>query len=299
MTNKTISLVLGSGGARGMAHIGVIQCLEARGYSIRYISGSSIGALVGGIYAAGKLDEYASWVSELDKTDVLRLLDWSFARGGIFKGEKIIGILRELVGERNIEDLSIGFTAVATDLNSEREIWFNRGSLFDAIRASIAIPMIFEPIISGERLLVDGGLINPVPIAPTLNNDSRLMIAVDLNTEPERRLSAHADQQQSPPHDSKNEYRIKLVKFIESILPSESEDKPDEVPDIFDLMMRSMDAMQTTIARFRQAAYKPDIPINISRDSCRFFEFYRARELIDFGYRRAEQALDAFEKEDN
>jgi len=298
MTNKTISLVLGSGGARGMAHIGVIQCLQARGYSIRYISGSSIGALVGGIYAAGKLDEYANWVSELDKTDVLRLLDWSFARGGIFKGEKIIGILRELVGERNIEDLPIGFTAVATDLNSEREIWFNRGSLFDAIRCSIAVPMIFEPIVSGERLLVDGGLINPVPIAPTLNNDSRLLIAVDLNTEPEGRLSTVAIQQTSP-DDTKNEYRLKLVKLIESMLPSEPENKPAEVPDIFDLMMRSMDAMQTTIARFRQAAYKPDIPINIPRDSCRFFEFYRARELIDFGYRRAAQALDTFEKDGN
>jgi NTE family protein len=298
MRNKSISLILGSGGARGMAHIGVIQCLEARGYSIRYISGSSIGALVGGIYAAGKLDEYANWVSELDKTDVLRLLDWSFARGGIFKGEKIIGVLRKLVGERNIEDLSIGFTAVATDLNSEREIWFNHGSLFDAIRASIAVPMIFEPIISGERLLVDGGLINPVPIAPALNNDSQLLIAVDLNTEPEGRVSAEVGQQQTQSDETKNEYRLKLVKFIESMFPVDTENSPNEVPDIFDLMMRSMDAMQTTIARFRQAAYKPDIPINIPRDKCRFFEFYRARELIDFGYRRAGQALDAFEKYD-
>lgn len=296
MTNKTVSLVLGSGGARGMAHIGVIQCLQDKGYRIQYISGSSIGALVGGIYAAGKLDEYASWVSELDKADVLRLLDWSFARGGIFKGEKIIGVLKELVGDRNIEDMSIGFTAVATDLNSEREIWFNRGPLFDAIRASIAVPMVFEPIVSGERLLVDGGLINPVPIAPTLNNDSRLMIAVDLNTEPEGHLSADVSRLQTQSADTKNEYRLKLVKFIESMFPAESEKRPDEVPDIFDLMMRSMDAMQTTIARFRQAAYKPDIPINIPRDKCRFFEFYRARELIEFGYQRAGQVLDAFEK---
>ncbi|MEX2353461.1 MAG: patatin-like phospholipase family protein, partial [Gammaproteobacteria bacterium] len=181
----------------------------------------------------------------------------------------------------------------------EREIWFNRGPLFDAIRASIAVPMIFEPIISGERLLVDGGLINPVPIAPTLNNDSRLLIAVDLNTEPEGHVSAEDSLQQVQPTDTKNEYRLKLVKFIESMFPSESENSPDEIPDIFDLMMRSMDAMQTTIARFRQAAYKPDVSINIPRDRCRFFEFYRARELIDFGYCRTEQALDAFEKKDD
>ncbi|MEX2366298.1 MAG: patatin-like phospholipase family protein, partial [Pseudohongiellaceae bacterium] len=216
-----------------------------------------------------------------------------------FKGEKIIGVLKKLVGERNIEDLSIGFTAVATDLNSERELWFNRGSLFDAIRASVAVPMIFEPIISGGRLLVDGGLINPVPIAPTLNNDSRLLIAVDLNTEPEGHVSAEDSQQQAQPAETTNEYRLKLVKFIESVFPSGPESSPDEVPDIFDLMMRSMDAMQTTISRFRQAAYKPDVSINIPRDRCRFFEFYRARELIDFGYRRAERALDAFEKEDS
>jgi len=169
--------------------------------------------------------------------------------------------------------------------------------LFDAIRASIAIPMIFEPIISGERLLVDGGLINPVPIAPTLNNDSHLLIAVDLNTEPEGRVSAEVGQQQTRSVETKNEYRLKLVRFIESMFPPDTENNPNEVPDIFDLMMRSMDAMQTTIARFRQAAYKPDISINIPRDKCRFFEFYRARELIDFGYRRTEQALDIAEKD--
>ncbi len=120
MNKKTVSLVLGSGGARGLAHIGVIRCLVDQGYEIKYIAGTSIGALIGGIFAAGKLDEYEHWVRELDRTDVVRLLDLSFSRGALFKGEKIIGVLKKLVGDRNIEDLPLGFTAVTTDLNTER-----------------------------------------------------------------------------------------------------------------------------------------------------------------------------------
>ena len=164
------SLVLGSGGARGLTHIGVIRCLEDRGYRIRYVAGSSMGALVGGVYAAGKLDVYADWVSALQKSDIVRLLDWSFQRGALFKGERLIGVLKALIGENNIEDLSIGYTAVATDLSQEgagREVWLNRGPLFDARRASIALPTLFEPVKKNDRLMVDGGIVNPVPVAPT------------------------------------------------------------------------------------------------------------------------------------
>jgi NTE family protein len=292
MEKTTISLVLGSGGARGLTHIGVIRCLEEMGYEIRYISGTSIGALIGGIYAAGKLDEYETWVCELDKTDVVRLLDWSFNHGAIFKGERIIGVLKELVGDRNIEDLPIGFTAVATDLNSEREVWFNRGSLFDAIRASVAIPMVFEPVIDGKRLLVDGGLVNPIPIAPTLNDNTDLIIAVDLNASPEGKIEKQdvSDIKDEKKHE--NEYRRKLVDFFENLFTGHAHDKQEDVPGFYDLMMRSMDAMQTTIASFKLAAYKSEIIINIPRDLCGFFEFYRARELINFGYNRAKEIME-------
>lgn len=293
MTKKTVSLVLGSGGARGMAHIGVIRCLRKNGYDIRYISGTSIGALVGGIYAAGKLEEYANWVLELDRTDILRLLDWSFSRGALFKGDKIMEVLEKLIGRRNIENLPIGFTAVATDLESEREVWFNSGSLFEAIRASIAVPMVFEPVRHTGRLLVDGGLVNPIPIAPVLNEQSDLIFAVDLNAVAEGRpaepdATAHTRVDES-------EYRAKIIGFIEKFLPGADHQEPEKLPGLFDLILRSMDAMQTTIARYKMAGYTPDLTVNIPRDAAGFFEFYHARELIDLGYRRAQEALDLYQ----
>ena len=195
---ETVSLVLGSGGARGLAHIGVIQWLTENGYDIRSIAGSSMGALVGGIYAASKLEIYAEWVLALERMQVLRLLDPTFGRDGLFKGERIMGVLRELIGDCAIEDLPMSFTAVATDLESGEEVWLREGKLFDAIRASIATPLVFTPFKHGARTLLDGALVNPVPIAPTLNDDTDLTIAVNLSGAVEcgRRLAAsHADGQ--------------------------------------------------------------------------------------------------------
>jgi len=181
MTATTVSLVLGSGGARGYAHIGAIEELVAQGFDIRSVAGSSMGALVGGVYAAGKLDAYRDWVTPLQRFDVLRLLDWTFSGGGLIKGDRIIDKLRDLIGEVKIEDLPISYTAVAVDLLAQREIWFSRGSLFDAIRASIAIPTVLRPHHYEGRMLVDGGLLNPVPITPTLRDLTDCTIAVDLN----------------------------------------------------------------------------------------------------------------------
>jgi NTE family protein len=181
MTSPTVSLVLGSGGARGYAHIGAIEELLAQGYDIRCISGSSMGALIGGVYAAGKLDGYRDWAKALQRLDVLRLLDWTFTGGGLIKGDRIIDKLKELIGEINIEDLPLSYTAVAVDLLAQREVWFSRGSLFEAIRASIAIPTVFRPHRYQGRTLVDGGLLNPVPITPTLRDLTDCTIAVDLN----------------------------------------------------------------------------------------------------------------------
>jgi len=289
MGNKTVSLVLGSGGARGMAHIGVIRCLRERGYDIRYISGTSIGALVGGIYAAGKLDEYERWVLELDRTDILRLLDWSFSHSSLFKGDKIIDVLEKLIGNRNIEELPVGFTAVATDLDGEREVWLNSGPLFNAIRASIAVPMVFEPVRNMGRLLVDGGLVNPIPIAPVLNEQSDMIIAVDLNAAAEGRSKSQLPSDQQGVND--NEYRQRIISFIEKFMPGDDTQEPYNLPGLFDLVLQSMDVMQTTIARYKMAGYSPDITVNIPRDTCSFFEFFRAGELIELGYSRAEAAL--------
>jgi NTE family protein len=288
---KRISLVLGSGGARGLTHIGVIRCLEEHGYEIGYIAGSSIGALVGGIYAAGKLDTYTEWVCELQRRDVVRLLDWSFQRGAILSGDRIISVLRKLIGEHNIEDLPIGFTAVATEINDHREVWLNRGSLFDAIRASIAMPLVFAPVKKDEMMLVDGGLINPVPIAPTLNDNAAWTFAVDLNAraealEPPAEKPIVVGESQSALHDA-------ISRFVDSIVAraSNDDDEDDEYPGPYEIAMNSMDTMHTTIARMKLASYAPRLVVGIPRNLCSMFEFHRARELIEFGYERTQQAL--------
>lgn len=287
-TRKTLSLVLGSGGARGLAHIGIIEVLTQRGYDIRSIAGSSMGALIGGIYAAGKLDVYARWVTALQRTDVIRLLDFAFDRAGLFKGERIINVLKDLIGNRNIEDLPVAFTAVATDLNTEKEIWFNRGSLFDAIRASIAIPTVFTPYNYQGMQLVDGGLVNPIPIAPTLRDQTDITIAAALNGRPDPQLER---PQEAPNHDSENSggYHQRIVDFIEDTLQPRRQ--PEE-PGFIDVVARSMDTMQNAISRLKLAAYSPDLIIEVPRNACAFYDFHRASELIELGRRCAENTLD-------
>lgn len=289
MSGQRISLVLGSGGARGLTHIGVIRCLTEHGYEISYISGCSIGALVGGIYAAGELDAYADWVCALQRRDVVRLLDWSFSRGAVFRGERIIEVLEDMVGDRSIEDLSIGFTAVATEINDKREVWLNHGSLFQAIRASIAMPLIFAPVEYRDMVLVDGGLINPVPIAPTLNNHTAWTFAVDLNGHAEQ-LESMEQKEAGDEDDDQSDLRARIAGFIDDLIPK-TEASDDEHPSAIDLALRSIDTMQTTISRMKLAAYSPKMIIQVPRNICTFLEFDRAAELIEFGYRRTEQAL--------
>ncbi len=291
---KTISLVLGSGGARGLAHIGVIQVLEEHGYRIGSISGSSMGALVGGIYATGHLQVYTDWVCTLDRMNVLRLLDFSFSGDAIFKGDRIINTLRELIGEQDIEDLPISFTAVATDLDRGREVWLSSGPLFDAIRASIALPTVFSPFNFHGRMLVDGGLLNPIPIAPTLHDMTDLTLAVNLCGKPRKKEEIPLPV--VPKGKKTNSYYQKLMAFIED-LQSKKTEKEDEA-GIFDIISKSIDAMQSSIASFKLAAYSPDVVIEIPRDACSIYEFERAAELIEIGRVETEAALDNFVEHD-
>ena len=210
---RTVSLVLGSGGARGFAHIGVIQALVKNGFDIRSIAGTSMGALVGGIYAAGRLDVYTRWVTALERGDVIRLLDFAFDRKGLFKGEKIINLLRDLIGDRNIEDLPVSFTAVATDLRTHKEVWLRRGPLFYAVRASISIPTIFTPFDYLDMQLVDGGLLDPIPIAPTLHDHNDLTVAVGLNGTPDPELN-RADPAPERPFSF---YHQRIARYIEAL----------------------------------------------------------------------------------
>ena len=285
--SPTISLALGGGGARGLAHIGVIQWLTENGYDIRSIAGSSMGALVGGIYATSKLEVYTEWVSALERMQVVRLLDPAFGRTGLFKGERIIGVLRKLIGDFAIEDLPVSFTAVATDLESGEEVWLREGKLFDAIRASIATPLIFTPFQYGSRRLLDGALVNPVPIAPTLNDTTELTVAVNLSGPIELRPSPLP----SASIPDGNAYRKRIGAFIESLHLSRAPAAPAH--GIFDIAFASMEAMQNTIARLKLAAYSPDVTVEIPRNACGFHEFWRAKELIALGRERTAQAFAA------
>jgi NTE family protein len=278
-------LVLGSGGARGLAHIGVIQWLTENRYNIRSIAGSSMGALVGGIYAANKLEVYAEWVLALERMQVVRLLDPTFGRDGLFKGERIMGVLRELIGDCAIKDLSMSFTAVATDLESGEEVWLREGALFDAIRASIATPLVFTPFKHGERTLIDGALVNPLPIAPTLNDNNDLTIAVNLSGPAEPRPMPAA----STSIANGNAYRTRVRSFIASLHLGRAPAARSR--GLFDIALVSMQTMQDTIARLKLAAYAPDVTIEIPRNACGFYEFWRAEELIALGRERAAQAF--------
>lgn len=313
----TVSLVLGSGGARGYAHIGAIEELLAQGYAIKSIAGASMGALIGGVYAAGKLDAYRDWVRALQKLDVLRLLDWTFRGGGLIKGDRIVDKLRELVGEMNIQELPIAYTAVAVDLIAQREVWFSRGSLFDAIRASIAIPAVFRPHRYEGRVLVDGGLLNPVPITPTLRDLTDCTIAVDLNASAESPESIGADSPIDPARvESMSEgvpvvsetvasengeqpsalgYKQKLTELLGGLL-EKREKNPDVVADtgLLETFARSLDVVQATVTRFKLAAQPPDLLVSIPRNSAAFYEFHRADELIELGRARTRVALRDF-----
>ncbi len=326
MTSPTISLVLGSGGARGYAHIGAIEELLAQGYDIRSVAGSSMGALIGGVYAAGKLDAYRDWAIALQRFNVLRLLDWTFTGGGLIKGDRIIGKLRDLIGEVNIEDLPISYTAVAVDLMAQREVWFSRGSLFDAIRASIAIPTVFRPHYYQGRTLVDGGLVNPVPITPTLRDLTDCTIAVDVNAPAEspeddgaatdpapcdaiarddsvQPIAEELPAPQSPMITETNAtpvvqgYRQRISEFIDGLVEKREKKQEQENPhnaSLLETFALSLDVVQETITRFKLAAQPPDLVIAIPRNVCAFYEFHRAEELIELGRTRTREALRHF-----
>ncbi len=287
---KEISLVLGSGGARGLAHIGVIRALEEKSLRIRNIAGTSMGALIGGIYAADELDTFSKWVQQLERGDVIRLLDLSFSMTALFKGDRVIEVLKELIGDSRIEDLPIGFTAVATALREQREVWLNKGSLFDAIRASIAVPGVFTPATVAGQLLVDGGLVNPIPIAPTLNDATDLTIAVNLSG-----VSGHYHPQEEAQPARRDKvargYRAAISQFVSGLLEDDDDEDGQGAPGFGDLLTQSFDVMQGSIARLKLAAYMPDIVIDVPRDACTFFEFYRADEMEELGYRKAREVL--------
>lgn len=294
------ALVLGSGGARGLAHIGAIRALEEHGFAIESIAGSSMGALVGGMYAAGKLDSYADWVCTLEQSDVLRLVDWTLSGGGLIRGEKIIQRLRTMVGDVMIEDLPIDFTAVVVDIEQGRELWLSEGSLFDAIRGSIAIPGLFTPHRYRGRLLVDGGILNPVPVAPTLRAMTELTVVIDVNgpartprhlrrSKPRRDRDSRNRDSTEPVDDDGILDRVR--RFFYDLVDREPDAADDTSPGLVAMLMKSLETMESVITRQHLAVFRPDLVVDIPKDACMIHEFHRAEELIELGYMRTIEAL--------
>lgn len=289
---KCISLVLGSGGARGLAHIGIIKWLVENNYQIKSISGCSIGALIGGVYAAGKLDEFEQWVCGLSKLDIISLLDISWSTSGLLRGDKIIDTLFKLLGDQTIEALPLQFTAVAADIKNEKEVWINSGCLFDAIRASISLPLFFTPVERKGVQLIDGGVLNPVPIAPTFSDNTDFTVAVNLGgvidldrVEPDTLMDV-VDSIEDLPLQQKIGHYIK--QFGDNLALTNSKPPTWKAYDVAD---QAFDAMQSTIARLKLAAYPADYNIVIPRNACGTLEFDRAKEMIALGYQSAQKAL--------
>jgi NTE family protein len=272
-TSRRVALALGGGGARGYAHIGAIRELERRDYEIVAVSGTSMGAVIGGLYCAGKLDPYTDWVMGLTQRDVIRLLDPSIKAPGLIKAEKVMARVRDLLHGARIEDLPIPFTAVATDLVAQREVWFQDGPVEAALRASIAIPSAIAPVIVDGRLLADGGLLNTLPITPLTSARADLVIAVS--------LAGPATTPASVPTGRS---------------VSRTEGSAAQIPQglrTLEVVEMALQSMQRLITSYRIAAYPPDLIIEVPVDAAGTMDFHRAGELIELGQRRAAETLDA------
>lgn len=277
---KNVRLVLGSGGARGMAHLGVIEELEKNGFQIKEVVGCSMGAVVGGIYCAGYLSEYKHWLINLTKLDVFRLLDFTLSAQGFVKGERVFKAIEEFIGDHQIENFKIPFTAVASDITNKKEVHYKSGSLFRALRSSIAIPTVFTPIREGNAQLVDGGVLNPLPMNLIKREPEDWIVAVNLNAD-----IPYKSESSTPDENKDRAAYLKMFDSMLSVLPKFENNKENAVASLglFDLLNKSYDLTQDRLTELMIDVHKPDLVVNVSRDACSVFEFYRANEIIEAG----------------
>jgi NTE family protein len=284
---RRVALALGSGGARGYAHIGAVQVLDERGFEVVAVAGSSMGALVGGIMAAGRLKAFTEWAVALKQRDVLRLVDPKWSAGGAMAADRLINQLSGFLTDVEIENLPIPYTAVATDIVARREVWFQKGLLRSAIRASIAIPGVITPVVLNGRLLADGGLLNPVPIEPTAAAGADLTIAVSLQA------PRPAQEPASPVRATAGRDRLRQILRLAPgpVPPAPVSPTPDDLR-ITSVLAQSVDAMQDLIARYRMAGLPPDIHVAVPVSAGGVLDFHRAADLIALGRELTTKALD-------
>lgn len=292
--NRDIALVLSSGGARGIAHIGVIEELEKAGFQITSIAGTSMGSVIGGMYTLGKLEAYRDWLLNMTKIDVIKFLDLTLGHGGLVKGEKIVQVMAGFIGDALIEELPIPYTAVAVDLTKHKEVWFSEGSLMKAIRASISIPTVFLPVTYNHSCLVDGGVLNPLPLDAVARKKGDLLVSVNVNSPSSEGyiLPAAGNVKHESGYRTARENLNK--RWSELVNRGRKSAKPKEM-GLFDLVSESINLMQHRLAMYSIENHQPDIVINLPHRIANVFDFYKAEPLIEAGRVACRKALDVYE----
>ena len=282
---KDIALVLSSGGARGLAHIGVIEELESQGYHISSIAGCSMGALIGGVYATGKLAEFREWMKTIDRKKMLELTDFSFSLNHIVKGDRIIKAIMEFVPDVPIEDLPIPYCAVATDWKSGREVVICKGSLFEAIRASISLPSFYEPVRRDDMILIDGGVVNPIPLNRVKRHPGDLLVGVDVSGHD---YKAQWEKQHRQAEIQKHDKSLK-AKLLDMITP-------DNIDfNYYTLLSRTSSIMIRQNSLLMAQLTKPDLLIDIQMSRYGSFDYDKSEQLITVGHNKARKALETLE----
>ena len=281
---KNVALALSSGGARGLAHIGAIEELEAQGYHISSIAGCSMGALIGGVYAAGKLNEFREWMKTINRKKMLGLIDFSLSLNHLVKGTRIIEAIMEFVPDVNIEDLPIPYCAVATDLKAGREVMFRKGSLFKAIRASISLPSFYEPVKRNDMILIDGGIINPLPLNRVKRQAGEMLVGVDVSGHD---YKAQWDELQRLTAIQKHDKSLK-TKILDMLIPDNIEF------NYYTVLSRASSLMIRQNSILMTRLMNPDILIDIQMNRYGTFDFDKSEKLIAIGRQKAAAAINKY-----
>ena len=283
---KDVALVLSSGGARGLVHIGAIEELESQGFHITSIAGTSMGALVGGVYAAGKLSEFREWMKTIDRKRMVELTDFSLSLNHLVKGERIIDAIKEFVPDTCIENLPLPYCAVATDWENGREVTFRKGSLFGAIRASISLPAYYEPVRINDMILVDGGIINPIPLNRVVRRKDDLLVGVDVSG-----YDYRGQAQRQRALERKRESEKSLGKqLINKLIPEHL------VFNYYTLLSRASSIMIRQNSKLMVQLMRPDILIDIQLKRYSSFDYDKSEKLIEIGHTYAQKAIERYSK---
>ncbi len=283
---KNVALVLSSGGARGLAHIGAIEELEARSYHISSIAGCSMGALIAGVYAAGKLDEFREWMKTVTRRKMFELTDFSLSLNHIVKGKRIIEAIMEFVPDVAIEDLPIPYCAVATDLTAGKEVVFNKGSLFEAIRASISLPSFYEPVQRDGMILIDGGVINPIPLNRVKRQSGDILVGVDVSGHD---YKSQWEEMRRLTEWQKNDKSLK-AKILDKLIPDNIEF------NYYTMLSRSSSLMIRQNSILMAKLMKPDVLVDIQMSRYGGFDYDKSEKIIAIGRQKTSQAINKYEQ---